>query len=122
MSFVRLPVRVIVGRSHYLRRSAGSLHHHPAVNNGLLHHHHQTSRTLSSAFTSNDLFRNTFSARERGRFTTEFRILDSDPVNVHLNFRFGPEISGCGLNVRFLHSSGSSGEKASSKIEETVNR
>ena len=82
----------------------------------------QSVRTLSSV-TSGDVFgRRNFSVNQRGRYATEFLLARPEPVRVHLSFRIGPEISGCGLHARYLHNSGPTGEKASSKIEETVNR
>ena len=110
---VKLPGRMpgLLGRSQNFRLVCQQ----PANLNQL------SCRPLSSTFTS-DFYKNRILSKEKGRFTTDFRIWDPNPVNVHLTFRFGPEISGCGVNVRFLHSTGFSGEKASSKIEETVNR
>jgi hypothetical protein len=82
-----------------------------------------SARCLSSAFHGGNIYSgNRFSVDHRGRFAKEFWIAHPDPTRVHLTFRIGPDISGCGLNARFLHSSGPAGEKASSKIDETVKR
>lgn len=78
------------------------------------------SREISSAFSGDLYYRRRFSAKERGRFSPDFRITDPTPININFMFRIVPDISGCCLNVRLLHSTGPSGEK--SKIEETVKR
>ena len=110
---VRLPGRLPgpLGRPHNFRLVGQPVNLNPV-----------SCRGLSSAFTC-DNYKHRFLLKEKGRFSADYRIgHHPNPINVHLNFQFGPEISGCGVNLRFLHSTGSSKEKASSKIEETVNR